>query len=59
MKFNMSKKLTQPKVEPCSDCPIPPRFVFNYLPGEDGELDRCGVECRECGDSWTEFLDEE
>jgi hypothetical protein len=53
------KRISQPKVEPCSDCPIPPRFVFNYLPKEDGELDRCGVECRECGDSWTEFLDEE
>jgi len=55
----MSKKVTQPKVEPCTECPIPPRFFFNYLPGEDGEMNRCGVECRECGDKWTEFLDEE
>lgn len=49
----------EPVVEPCPDCPIPPRFVFNYLPGPDGKISRCDIECRECGDIWTETVNEQ
>ena len=58
MRFKVSNKFAQPNPEPCTDCPIPPRFVFNYRPDENGEMNRCDVECRECGDKWTEILDE-
>ena len=58
MRFKVSKKYHAPQLEPCVDCDIPPRFVLNYKPGPEGEMNRCDVECRDCGDAWTEILDE-
>jgi hypothetical protein len=48
-----------PKIDPCSDCPVPPRFITGVLPNEAGVIDKWSIECRECGESWSEPMNEE
>lgn len=55
----MPKDRVFPEIEPCPDCPVPPRFIFSVIPNEKGFIDRCGIECRECGEKWTEPINEE
>jgi hypothetical protein len=45
-------------IEPCSECPVPTNFIIKNLPVDEAGRQRCGVECRECGDKWTEITDE-
>lgn len=58
MKSPMSNK-SFPKIEPCSDCPVPPRFLIGVVPNESGLIVNWEIECRECGESWMEPMDEE
>lgn len=54
----MPNKPKDIKIEPCSECPVPTNFIIKNLPVDDAGRQRCGVECRECGDKWTEIIDE-
>lgn len=45
------------KIEPCTDCPIPPNMVVKEMPADSGT--RYDIQCRECGDKWTEIIDEQ
>jgi len=44
-------------IEPCPDCPIPPNFITK--PGVKNGQKCIYIDCRECGDKWTELLDNE
>lgn len=54
----MPDKIPDIKIEPCSDCSIPPRFVINPLPPTSDGKPRYDVECRNCEDRWIEILDD-
>jgi len=45
------------KIDPCSDCPIPTNFIVTHLGKKDNNT-KYGIECRECGEKWTELVDE-
>lgn len=48
-------------IEPCPECPVPPQFIIRDLPSikkEDRSVLCYGIECRFCGDKWTEVVDE-
>ena len=46
------------RIEPCYECPIPTNFIIKNLSVDEIGRQRFGVECRECGDKWTEITDE-
>jgi hypothetical protein len=45
-------------LEPCSDCPVPMNVIINNLTKKDDTQPKYGIECRECGEKWTELVDE-
>lgn len=45
------------KIDPCADCPIPTNFIVTHLGKKDNNT-KYGIECRECGEKWTELVDE-
>lgn len=57
----MSRKISDLNIEPCPDCPIPTNFIVKALPASpaDNGCTKFSVDCRECGDKWTEVLDEQ
>jgi hypothetical protein len=44
-------------IEPCPDCPVPTNFIVK--PGMSGDKKCLYIDCRECGDKWTETLEDE
>jgi hypothetical protein len=45
------------KIDPCAECPIPTNFIVTHL-GKKDDNTKYGIECRECGEKWTELVDE-
>jgi hypothetical protein len=45
-------------LEPCSECPVPMNVIINNLTKKDDTQPKYGIECRECGEKWTELVDE-
>jgi hypothetical protein len=43
---------------PCSECPVPMNVIINNLTKKADQCLRFGIECRECGEKWTELVDE-
>lgn len=46
-------------LEPCPDCPYPMDVSIVPLPKEkESNCSRFGISCRECGDEWTEEVED-
>jgi hypothetical protein len=43
---------------PCSECPVPMNVIINNLTKKSDTQPKYGIECRECGEKWTELIDE-
>lgn len=41
-------------LDPCSECPVPMNVIVNDLTKKTDQCLKFGIECRECGEKWTE-----
>lgn len=44
-------------LEPCSECNVPMNVMITDITKKDDECMRFGIECRDCGDKWTEEME--